>query len=390
MAPEAFGVLGIYVAILTVLTPVAALTYPTAIVLPKDDCEAKGLVKLSILLAIGISAITVEIIFVWGDALACIFGISNISQFLWLVPFSIIFGAFQQVSQQWLIRKKRFKLIAHISVFQSLIMNGSKAVIGVWYPLVVVLISIQTLSSALYVLLLSIFGLKSKRVNEDKYIINGCYKLIILAVKYKDFPLFRAPEVMISSVLQGAPVLILASLYGPATAGFYTLGRTVVGAPSNLIGKSVGDVFYPRISEAKNNGEELYPLVKKVVLALSVVGIFPFGFLILFSPSVFLFLFGSEWEVAGEYTGWLACWFFLIFINKPLLKVIPVIGLQHLQLIYTTICLCLISGALVISYYIFMEDVISIISVSIVGMLLNIMLILFVLMKCKEYDRKVS
>lgn len=47
--PEAFGLLGTFSAILAVLTPMAALTYPIAIVLPKDHADAKGLAKLSTL-----------------------------------------------------------------------------------------------------------------------------------------------------------------------------------------------------------------------------------------------------------------------------------------------------------------------------------------------------
>jgi O-antigen/teichoic acid export membrane protein len=35
--PEAFGLLGTFVAILGIVTPLAALTYPIAIVLPKSD-----------------------------------------------------------------------------------------------------------------------------------------------------------------------------------------------------------------------------------------------------------------------------------------------------------------------------------------------------------------
>ena len=45
--PEAFGVLGTFVAFTHILSPLAGLTYPAAIVLPKEDSEAECLVRLS-------------------------------------------------------------------------------------------------------------------------------------------------------------------------------------------------------------------------------------------------------------------------------------------------------------------------------------------------------
>lgn len=46
--PDAFGVMGVFVSIIQILIPIAALTYPTAIVLPKSDLIAKELIRLSL------------------------------------------------------------------------------------------------------------------------------------------------------------------------------------------------------------------------------------------------------------------------------------------------------------------------------------------------------
>src|SRR5690625_4203888 len=55
--PEAFGLLGTFAATLAIVTPIAALTYPIAIVLPKKDDDARGIAKLSLLLALFISLV---------------------------------------------------------------------------------------------------------------------------------------------------------------------------------------------------------------------------------------------------------------------------------------------------------------------------------------------
>src|SRR5699024_4538293 len=119
-------------------------------------------------------------------------------------------------------------------------------------------------------------------------------------------PVYRAPEMFLNAISQGLPVLMLTAFFGPASAGFYTIGRTVLNIPSQLIGKAIGDVFYPRIAEAANNKEDLNKLIKKATFVLSGIGIIPFGIVILFGPSLFSFVFGSDWIIAGEYARWIS------------------------------------------------------------------------------------
>src|SRR5690554_3032782 len=53
--PEAFGVLGYYSSLLSLLTPLAALCYPLALILPKRRSEALALFELSLKVACVIS-----------------------------------------------------------------------------------------------------------------------------------------------------------------------------------------------------------------------------------------------------------------------------------------------------------------------------------------------
>src|SRR5699024_1580131 len=111
---------------------------------------------------------------------------------------------------------------------------------------------------------------------------NKKISLNYLARKYKDFPLYRANQEFINSISQRLPDLLLAIYFGPASVGFYTIGKSVLGMPSQLIGKSVGDVFYPHVSEAVNKGENPTYLIKRATLLLSIIGIVPFGLVVAF------------------------------------------------------------------------------------------------------------
>lgn len=382
--PEVFGLLGSFTAVLAIATPIAALSYPIAIVLPKADDEAKAIAKLAFRIALAIALILVVILLIAGNELATLLGIEAISNFLLLIPLAMFFNALHQIMQQWLIRKKQFKVTARVALSQSLILNSSKLAVGWFHPFSSVLIVLTTLGSALHALQLW-FGAK-KWADEEGRIVKITKKVSLkkMAYKYRDFPYFRAPQVFINALSQSLPVLMLATFSGPAAAGFYSLGRTVMGLPSGLIGSAVGNVFYPKIAEAVNLKQKIHQPILKATVALALVGIVPYGAVSLFGPWLFELVFGKEWLVAGEYARWLALWLYFGFINGPSVSAIPVLGMQRFFLIYELISLVLRAGSLYLGFSILNSDVQAVILFSASGVILNCTLIFITLLKGKR------
>ena len=388
-SPEEFGLLGAFMAMVAVLTPMAALTYPIAIVLPRKHEDAIGLVKLSIRLAIVISSFVMIVVFFWGRDITDLLNASKMYPYLWLISVAMFFSVLHQVAEQWLIRHQQFRVAARVSVVQSGLVNVIKAGAGFYYPIGGVLITIQILSQGVWALLLFL-GIKGNKCQPLYINDNTKASLRELAYRYRDFAIFRAPEVSINAASQSLPVLMLAAVFGPESAGFYTLALTIMGVPAALIGKSVGDVFYPRISEASNSGEKLYPLLKKATLLMAIVGFFPFAVVMIFGPWLFALVFGAEWLVAGEYARWLAVWMFFGFANNPCIKVIPIVNAQAFHLLWTVFTIMLRLGSLFFAYFLFESAVLTIIAFSIIGALVNIVLIFIVLNKCKRNDMERS
>lgn len=380
--PEAFGMLGTFMAILGVLTPIAALTYPIAIVLPKSDADAKSLAKLSGILALVIAAITAAILLVAGGWIAETLSLGAIAGFLLLIPFAMLFSAYQQILTQWLIRKKQFKITARVAVIQALTINSAKAGVGWFHPVGAALIVIATIGHALHAALLW-SGIRSRETahpNQDES--TGTVRE--LAKRHRDFPIYRAPQVALNALSQSLPILMLASFFGPAAAGFYTLGRTVMGVPSALIGQSVANVFYPRITEAAHSGENLLKLLVRATSAMAAVGVVPFGVVVAFGPWLFSFVFGTEWVVAGEYARWLALWMYFGFLNRPSVAAIATLGLQDFFLLYEIVSVALRAIAIYIGFVVFKDDVLAVALFSLSGVLLNALLVMFTLSKSKR------
>lgn len=377
--PEAFGILGTFTSLTKIVIPIAALTYPVAIVLPENDKNAKTLIKLSFLITVLVSFISMVILFLSNETIIKIFNLEDIKFLIYLIPIVILFAGIMQITEQWVIRTNQFSINAKSNFLHSLIANFSKIGIGFFYPFAFVLVVIQAVSQGIRAFLILFF---IRRANYNSIKGNKNEKELTMkeiAKKHYDFPVYRAPEELFSAISQNLPILLLASFFGPAAAGFYNIGNTVLSMPSRIIGKAVGDVFYPRISEAANTGENLNKLIKKATFSLAGVGILPFSIIILFGPFLFTLVFGSEWTTAGEYARWIALFSFSTFINKPAVKSLPVLNAQRFHLFFTIFRATVRTLSLVVGFVIFDSDIVAVALFGITSFITNVMLILITL-----------
>lgn len=341
--PEAYGVLGTFLSVTLMLIPVAALTYPIAIVLPRRDGDARGLVRLSLLIALGMAALVALLLYLFGDALTTRLQIQILQPYLLLVPLVMFSGAALEICQQWLFRTQRFRITASVAVGHSLLFNSIRTLAGLVQSSALVLVCSTALQHALHAAMLGLAMLRAKphidnhdgdQSKQSGESVEQKPGLLALARRHSDFPMFRAPVMLINAVSQQLPTLILAVYFGPAAAGFFALCRQAMSMPTNLIGKSVADVYYPRISRAIHDGEPVAAMLIKATAALALVGLVPFSLVVAFGPWLFALVFGEQWQVAGEFARWLALAEYLVFVSRPCVVAVPALSLQRRFLVF--------------------------------------------------------
>ncbi|MHB0776590.1 lipopolysaccharide biosynthesis protein [Halomonas sp. WWR20] len=384
--PEAFGILGVFMSVLNILVPIAALTYPIAIVLPKEEKDAEGIACLSFFVALSMSGLATVILSLYGNYFIELLGMQKAGGYLYFIPVGMLAFAFLQVAQQWLIRKKEFLLNARVSIVQAVIINITKISAGFIYPAASILIVISVFGAALNFLMLMV-GVRNKNIKSFSITSFSQPKSIIKVGKaHKDFPLYRAPQMLINEISQNFPVLILSMLFGPAYAGFFTLSKTVMILPVSLIGKSVGDVLYPRINEAAHKRESISLLLRKATSVLVLVGVLPFTIVIIFGPQIFSIAFGSDWDVAGQYAQWLALWMFFMLIVNPSVKAMPILKAQRFHLVYTCLLTIIRILAMLVGYYLYSSDLYAVALYSLCAVVGNMLLIFIIDRKAIQYD----
>lgn len=386
--PEVYGIMGVFNTMVLIVVPLAALALPIAMVLPKEDRQALSLAKLSILTAGFVSGFLLLVLLLFQDAILQLFNIEELSSFIFLLPLVVIVSAFMQMGEQWLIRKKEFKSTAKAAFWHSLILNGSKAVGGLWMPVASVLVTIASFGNGIKALFLYRYTRMTDPTIPPKLVdFSGERRRMKDVLKrHRDFPIFRAPQMFIDAVTQGLPIMMLTVFFGPAASGFYAISHSVMNLSTTLIGKAVGDVFYQRVAEAAIAKENITRLIIRAIMGLAAIGVIPFSLVILFGPTLFGFVFGAEWDVAGHYARWIAIGFFFKFAYQPVIKSLPVLNAQSIHLYFTVFSLLIRSSAIFLGYYLFQDDIIAVAFFGVSGAFLYIGFTLITLYISRKYD----
>lgn len=384
---EAFGMLGTFTAILSLAAPIAALTYPTAVVLPRRDEEALKLLRLSAIITLAVSSLLTVAIWLGGESAASALGFELIDAAAFWLPLAVLLTAFNVMAKQWLIRKGAFGVVARTALLRSSFVNGAKVLTGFVFPVGITLIVLTVMGQAVHSLLM-VSGIRRRTSIRYSDPPNAKEPTIAeLAWRHRDFPLFRMPQDFINAVSQSFPIILIAGLFGPEAAGFYVLSRIVMGAPSALVGASVYDVLYPRLSEAVHRGEDLYSMIVKATVGLAAISILPFGLVVIFGPMLFGFIFGGEWAAAGEYARWLALLFLFNMINKPSVAAVPLLGIQRGLLIYEIISTTSKLVGLLIGAWVFENDLWGIAAFSTIGMVAYAIMIFWIISCARSRGR---
>ena len=326
--PEDFGTFALYMSLSSILTVIATGRYELAIMLPTKDSDAIHIMILSALITGGISILCLLIVFFFNTDITNLLGNESISNWLYLLPFSIFISGLYTNLNYWNNRKKAFKRLALNRVWQSGTTATANLAMG-WSNLHngLILGSFFGQFAALGILMKKTW----KDIKTDLQILHKL-KIISVAKRYIKFPKYDILASLSNILAQQLPNIFFNALFNAATAGFYYLTQKMLGLPITLIASSILDVFKEQASKdfkKYGNTKTIYlSTFKKLFLFSSVPSILIF----FFAPDLFEIVFGKKWVIAGEYAQILAPMLFLRFISSPLSFMLYIGEKQHINL----------------------------------------------------------
>ncbi len=387
--PEQIGILGIFLSLVMMIGPWAALTFPMAVMLPKEDEEARGLVRLSLTSAVTVSVLLLIALSLGKDFFGTLFELDQ--RYLLLVPCAVFFYALIDLQRQWLFRTGRFVTAAVVYATVMFLVNLSQTGIGLFLPSAEALIIITTIGYAVqagcYLPTTPVLSVL-RPFRSLRRSLTTLREMQKLAREHYDFLMFRTPQVLLSSFSVNLPALLLAAFFGPAPAGLYAIGRRILLMPSQLIAKSVADVFYPHVTATAHRQNPITPLIIKATLALAGIAVIPFTVVALWGPPLFAFVLGDEWRHAGRYAQLLSPWFFTAFINTPAVRAILVLHIQEQFLFFEVVSTVAKVLSLLAGYLYFESDTAAVALLSISGTILYLLLIGAVIIQARRWDHQ--
>lgn len=313
--PEDFGIFALYMSLASILAITATGRYELAILLPKKDIDAINLVVLSMIISCVVSVLTLIIVSIFNTEITQVLGNPQISNWLYFIPISILLTSWYQSFNYWNNRKKEYKRLAISRVIQSSTTSSANLTVGFVGvgSAGLVLGSILGRGISTYILGKIIWKEEGSKLHQIKKL-----KILSLAKRYIHFPKFDVVS-SLANVFSQQIIHILFNVFFTATvAGYYYMTQRILNIPLSFLASAISDVFKEQASKDYKDLGHARKIYKSTFIKLFILSVFPSLVLYFFAVDIFVFVFGKEWGIAGEYASILTPMLFIKFISSPL------------------------------------------------------------------------
>ena len=380
--PEEFASFALFTSLVGILSVVAAGRFEFAILLPKENAEAKTILLLSVLISIFTGLITLFGLVIYDFWIVNYIPSKNFNNWFYLLPITVSIIGMYSSFNYWSTRNKTFIKNTYGRVTSSAIAAGSG--IGFGYANFTPGLILSFVLGQLFALLL----LASDWLKSGAKFFAGIRSADLKKSfkTHKDFAFISTPHALVDSTKENGVVFFLTFYFTETLVGLYSFAIRTMKAPLGMIGSAVYQVFYQKVSQSFLPDEEVKKMVKSVYLKMFLIGIVPFTLLFFFGPSIFAFVFGEPWREAGVIAQILSPWLLLNFMVSPVSCIPLIYQKQRHAFLLTCIEIVLRFSALIVggilqNYYLTMMII------SGIGVLLMIYAIYWYLKIIKLNDR---
>jgi O-antigen/teichoic acid export membrane protein len=317
-----YGILGLYMSISGLIGVIAYSHYSQAIMLPKDDEDARQVLWFSAFFSTVVSLIAL-VAFIVLLYFTKYINTSSLRFWFFFIPVSIFLNGVNAILLIWANRMQKYLQLSYNRVIQALITAIVQIVIGLLVKNETGLLIGLLLGQSLSVLLLlrvffntGEFGIGKPDTREFKKI----------AGQYKRLLIYSTPSDFINNLINQTPIFLLQKYAGVSYVGYYNFTQRFLGLPQQFLSSAIVDVFKQKASYNYSQYGNCREVFVKTFKVLSLIAIIPFVIIILFAPSLFSFAFGQQWYNAGIFAQFLGIMFFFRFIISPLTYVYIIAG----------------------------------------------------------------
>lgn len=354
--PVDYGILSIYIALVSILGLFGTMRYSQAFVLSTDKREFKALVHLSFGLTCLITLILIIVFGLFKEPIFEQLKTPELLKFWYLIPIAIFINNLREILAQWNIRDKEFRKISWLSFIKNILGKLIAYGHGIFVNATFLGLLLGELITGFIA-----FGITYRLTVYHKIksflSVPSLVDIKSVAKKYRNYPFWILPSHWLTRLSNVMPILLLTIYTNPVMVGLYSFGIRLLDIPLNLFQNAITPVFYQKAAELfQENRNKLPDFSKKMLYYLLFVSLLIFGILGAFGDLIFKYVFGNKWERAGELSQWFGFYYtfkLLWAVFSSMLKVI-----RKEQIIFWTGVALLIIPSASLLYGILAKDVI--------------------------------
>lgn len=307
-SPHDFGVLGVYLATVAVLSVAGCLRLEHGVLIEAADADADALARLCMRLCVGtglVTAVTLAAID-WGGMQPQSLGLSTVAYYA--IAAGMAVTSCVQLQSVRLLRSANTARLARGRIAQAVATSGLGIAAGLIAGSADMLV-LATLAGQC----VGIWVLRSPNLPGRDHRVT-----VELWQRNRRFPMFTLPSDLLSAGSAQLPMFFLAMTYGPAATGIFLLAQRALLMPLSMVGSAVTDVFKSHAAKLHDSPAGSRALTLRTMAGLAGVSVIPCLVVILWAPSLFVAVFGVEWRDAGTICQLLAIAAFVRLVATPI------------------------------------------------------------------------
>ena len=375
--PNEFSLYAIYITIVQIISMFSTFKFDLAIPITSDYKDRAGLLRISILIMFSLTLVISLLLIVLSIFFEA-FPLLLVS----LIPSGIILHCFYtHILYNWLLSKRKLKHISIGKIIFGVLSSSLPILIFIFFNLkgyFYIILSHQfSLSFILFLILINIYGsiFFKTLISVLNFRIDEFFRIF---KKYKKYAIFSSPSSLMNIFGIWFPVLFFWFFFDEKYVSLFFLSHRAVSFPLQILGDSIGRIFY---SEAAENIKEgiLDEVITKYFNLLFHIA-FPFIVIsIVFSPYIFNLIFDSNWSEASLFVQILSPLFFIRLLGSPLSTIPTILYKQEVEFRFQLILFFVRLITLIIGA--FFEDVLLTLTLFSIGSAFCWLLYLFVILK---------
>jgi O-antigen/teichoic acid export membrane protein len=308
-SPEVYGSFVVFLAYGGIVVPIVCARYEVAIALPRHQRSASALVIGSLAVAAGMAALTAVVVAVLASVSSSFAG-----GVAWSLPLYVLLGGVLQVFTNWHARNRNFPRLARSRIVQTAV--SSALAIGLAFALnpQAMTLVVATLAGQTLALLVLLAGLPRSGFTPRLR-----PRLVLRLMRhFRRLVAFNVPHVLSDAAQSSGLPLLIAAMFGPQAAAYYSFSTRLLKTPLGLVNGSISQVYYPRAASHRNDDHQLRHDALRILGALSLVALLALPAILLVPDSAYTLVFGSKWSGVGAYLRALSPWMLSAFVAGPL------------------------------------------------------------------------